>query len=194
MRFQGIAEQLGKTGLCVWPAFLSPALLVAVRSDLQGIQENHEFHRAGTGKGSSKSGGDGVRRDETFWLERAASNPVQSQLWGLLDQLKQALNRTLFLGITDFEGHYAAYPAGGFYKRHLDTFRQDDARIVSFVLYLNEAWIPAQGGQLRVYSADEFTDVQPDGGTLACFLSRESEHEVLPCYATRLSFTGWFKV
>jgi SM-20-related protein len=35
--------------------------------------------------------------------------------------------------------------------------------------------------------------VQPEGGTLACFLSADFEHEVLPAARPRLSLTGWFR-
>jgi SM-20-related protein len=47
---------------------------------------------------------------------------------------------------------------------------------------------------LRVYDATSHTDVSPVGGTLACFLSRESEHEVLESHGERFSVAGWFKV
>ncbi len=118
-------------------------------------------------------------------------------LWRRFDLLKAAFNRTLFLGLTDFEGHYAAYPEGGFYERHKDGFRRDSARVVSFVLYLNRDWKPADGGRLRVYTkgqsgGESHVDVDPIGGTMVCFLSGESEHEVLLNHRPRFSLTGWF--
>jgi len=67
-------------------------------------------------------------------------------------------------------------------------------RMVSAVIYLNEAWLPEDGGQLRMYLGDERVhDVQPTGGCLVVFLSGEVPHEVLPAQRERLSLTGWFR-
>ena len=114
-------------------------------------------------------------------------------LWIQLDSLKQALNRTLFLGLVAFEGHYALYERGGFYVKHRDSFAQDDARVVSLILYLNSDWKAADGGKLRIYRSDSWVDVEPVGGTLVCFFSQESEHQVLRSHASRISLAGWFK-
>lgn len=192
MPFHLIAERLGAHGLCVWPNFLTAASLKVTRNDLGRLQRSGAFARASTGQGEGRAI-QPLRRDDTFWLNRESSNAVQAKLWEKLDSLKAALNRRLFLGLNHFEGHYASYPAGGFYRRHRDAFRQDDARIVSLVLYLNQDWVPAHGGRLRVYEKNSHTDIDPVGGTLVCFLSRETEHEVLESHAPRLSFTGWFK-
>ena len=96
--------------------------------------------------------------------------------------------------MNDFEGHYTFYPEGGFYARHLDRFHKDNGRVVSFILYLNSSWQPEHGGYLRIYSSDNsYQDVPPKAGTLVCFLSAEVEHEVLPSFSPRYSFTGWFR-
>jgi SM-20-related protein len=52
---------------------------------------------------------------------------------------------------------------------------------------------PARG-ELRIYDGDAHTDVDPIGGTMACFLSRVSEHEVMESHTERFSLAGWFKV
>jgi SM-20-related protein len=111
-----------------------------------------------------------------------------------MESLRQALNRDLFLGLEDFESHFALYPPGAFYVRHLDRFRDNDRRTVSTVLYLNEGWLPQHGGQLRMYLKDGVEhDVQPVGGSLVVFLSGDVPHEVLPASRERLSLTGWFR-
>lgn len=46
---------------------------------------------------------------------------------------------------------FCPVPTGAFYRRHLDRFRDDDRRMVSAVLYLNEDWQPQDGGQLRMF-------------------------------------------
>lgn len=197
MDVEEIAAQLGAGGLCVCSAFLTPALAQALKADLDGLYTAGGFVSAGTGQGAGRVLDSNVRRDEIHWLEVAGASPAQLQLWERVDALRQAFNRQLFLGITAFEGHYAAYPPEGFYKRHLDCFHNDDARVVSVIIYLNQDWQPAHGGHLRIHGGGEHgsasVDVAPVGGTLVCFLSREKEHEVLVSHAARFSVVGWFK-
>jgi len=189
-----LVEAIDKCGLGIWPNFLSPETLLETRKDFDLLKASGQFRRAGVGHGQGGTIENEVRRDEIYWLNRGDSSPIQTKLWERLDQIKQNLNRTIFLGIREFEGHYAAYAPGGFYRRHLDAFQDNTSRVVSFVLYLNLDWKPEDGGQLKVYGPDEsHTMIDPIGGTLVCFLSGESEHEVLPSKAYRASFTGWFK-
>lgn len=198
MTSKAIAGRLAETGLCVFPNFLSARRLLSAADDLDRIRAGGQFHDAGIGRRKNLSLDARIRNDSTFWLEREQQNPIQAVLWRKLDLLKSAINRSLFLGLDDFEGHYAVYREGGFYGRHKDCFRGDSGRIISFVLYLNRAWKPADGGRLRVYAAglggaESHTDVDPVGGTMVCFLSGESEHEVLLSHRERFSFSGWFK-
>ena len=111
-----------------------------------------------------------------------------------MDSLREAMNRGLYLGLEDFESHFALYPPGAFYLKHVDRFRDDDRRMVSAVIYLNDDWLPEHGGQLRMYLAEDVEhDVVPIGGCLVVFLSGEVPHEVLPATRERLSLTGWFR-
>jgi len=193
MDHESIAHQLGKNGRCIYPNFISPELAHDLREDLNQIRISGEFKQGGVGQGKDHSVRNQVRRDEIFWLNEGTVNPVQQLLWNQLALLKQAFNRTLYLGLTKFEGHYASYPNSGFYKRHLDCFQRDDARMVSIILYLNHNWKAADGGRLRIYENGSHVDIDPIDGTLVCFLSRELEHEVLLSHAARNSFVGWFK-
>jgi SM-20-related protein len=188
-----IAQLLADTGICVCPDFLSPSSLNEIRTDLDTIHAQGDFQRASVGQNDARAVQELVRWDQTHWLDRQTSNPVQFSLWEKLDLLQQSLNRTLFLGLREFEGHYAIYPEGGFYKKHFDSFQQNNDRMVSVVIYLNHDWQEKDGGQLRMYSKDSHVDICPIGGTLVCFMSQESEHEVLLSHASRYSFTGWFK-
>ncbi|MGZ3693944.1 MAG: 2OG-Fe(II) oxygenase [Bdellovibrionota bacterium] len=184
--------ELKTTGLGSWPNFLSPNLLSTICGDFERNKDDGNFVRAETGQGAGRSLQD-LRRDETHWLSREEQNPAQAELWGKIDSLQTALNRSFFLGIQEFEGHYASYPAGGFYRRHRDSFAHDNSRIVSLVIYLNQAWQESDGGRLRVYDEASFTDIDPVGGNMVCFFSRESEHEVLESFSGRSSIAGWFK-
>jgi uncharacterized membrane protein len=72
--------------------------------------------------------------------------------------------------------------------------RDDDARVLSCVLYLNIGWSAQDGGTLRIHLDDgQRYDVLPIGGTLVCFLSERFEHEVLPAKRDRVALTGWFR-
>jgi Rps23 Pro-64 3,4-dihydroxylase Tpa1-like proline 4-hydroxylase len=77
-----------------------------------------------------------VRGDRIHWLEQGQS--AAGDVWlQQLEGLRLQLNQGLFLGLEDFEGHYALYPPGSFYQKHLDRFHDDDRRSISVVLYLN---------------------------------------------------------
>ncbi|MCY1445896.1 2OG-Fe(II) oxygenase superfamily protein [compost metagenome] len=145
------------------------------------------------GRGPSSEIREGIRGDHIQWIEPGQAEVCDSYL-GLMDSLREALNRGLFLGLEDFESHFAMYPPGAFYLKHVDRFRDDDRRMVSAVVYLNESWLPEHGGQLRMYlDEDAQYDVDPVGGCLVVFLSGEVPHEVLPANRERLSLTGWFR-
>ncbi len=86
------------------------------------------------------------------------------------------------------------YPPGASYARHFDRLQGSDLRAISAALYLNDAWTPEDGGQLRMYlGGGRSEDVSPQGGRLVAFLSDRFEHEVLPARRERMSFTGWFR-
>jgi SM-20-related protein len=191
-----IAAELGETGISICERFFSPAAVLAARLDMTEIMAEGRFHRAGVGHGQGFEIRDSVRRDEICWLNRDNSSLAQESIWTEFDTLKTAFNQTLYLGLNQFEGHYANYESGGFYQRHLDSFAdsnlEEDSRMISLIVYLNENWQPQDGGELRLYSENSHIDVAPTGGTLVCFMSREFEHEVLKSHARRVSFAGWF--
>ncbi len=148
---------------------------------------------AGVGRGQGLAVREGIRGDSIQWLEHGQSAPSDGYLQAM-DELRSALNQAFYLGLEDFECHFACYPPGAFYQKHLDRFRDDDRRTVTAVYYLNEAWQTEHGGALRLYLADDTElDVLPSAGTLVLFISAELPHEVLPATRERLSLTGWFR-
>ena len=98
------------------------------------------------------------------------------------------------LALVDCESHYAVYRPGAGYARHLDCLRGNDARVISAVFYLNDDWLDADGGALRLYLADGSTrDTYPRAGSLLLFLSARFEHEVLPASRDRMSIACWMR-
>jgi SM-20-related protein len=192
-----IADAIADPGWCVTPGFLSPEEVSALRVETEALGAQGAFRPAGIGRGQGLAVNPGVRSDQIHWLDPEPSGPAIRGYLTRLDALRQTLNRELFLGLADFEGHLAVYAPGSFYRRHLDQFHGVERRVLSCILYLNTGWQPADGGALRIYvdSADpeRFAEIEPQGGTLVTFLSARFEHEVMPAQRKRLSLTGWFR-
>ena len=114
-----------------------------------------------------------------------------------LERLRLAINEVTRLGLFEFEGHFAVYPPGSYYRKHHDQFRDVGTREVSCVLYLNPHWDAAWGGALRLFlgegGAEPHVDIVPSGGKLVTFLTREFYHEVCTTHRDRYSLTGWFR-
>lgn len=188
-----IVDDLATRGWSQQDIFLPESLTRELAQECRKRAALGELEPAGVGRGIAQEVREGIRGDRIQWLEPGQAECCD-QYMELMDSLRLALNRGLFLGLEDFESHFAQYPPGAFYLRHVDRFRDDDKRMVSAVLYLNDAWLPEHGGQLRMYlKNDVVRDVQPVGGCLVVFLSGEVPHEVLPATRDRLSLTGWFR-
>lgn len=190
---QHLVDDIAEQGWSVQNIFLPDELTVALAGECRARSAAGELAAASVGRGAGQAVREGIRGDHIQWLEAGQSEACDRYL-ALMDDLRQALNRELFLGLEDFECHFALYPPGAFYQKHLDRFRDDDRRTVSAVLYLNEGWLPGHGGALRMYLADGAErDLPPLGGSLVLFLSGNFPHEVLPANRERLSLTGWFR-
>lgn len=188
-----IVDDLAACGWSQQNIFLPEALTLELAAECRRRAAEGELAPAAVGRGPTQEVREGIRGDHIQWLEPGQAEPCDRYL-AVMDSLREALNRGLFLGLEDFESHFALYPPGAFYRRHVDRFRDDDRRTVSAVIYLNQDWEPEQGGQLRMFLAQDVEhDVLPVGGCLVVFLSGELPHEVLPATRDRLSVTGWFR-
>jgi SM-20-related protein len=139
-----------------------------------------------------------IRGDHVMWLQTDAASVEQIIYLAKLELLRLALNQRFFLGLFEFEGHFAIYPEGAFYKAHLDRHEGTNDRIVTTILYLNPNWQPGDGGELKLWTTVEgkagaFILIEPRMGTLVCFMAGDFWHEVLPAKKTRMSITGWFR-
>ncbi|MBU0808655.1 MAG: 2OG-Fe(II) oxygenase [Gammaproteobacteria bacterium] len=192
-RVARIIDDLAERGWSLQTHFIAPTLTLELAEECRKRAAAGLLVRAGVGRSALAVINEGLRGDHIQWLE-AGQNPACDQYLALMDGLRQALNQALYLGLEDFESHFALYPPGAYYKRHLDRFRDDDRRAVSVVFYLNEQWQAEQGGELRLHLADgSHHDVLPVAGSLLVFLSAEMPHEVLPATRERLSLTGWLR-
>lgn len=195
-----VLDGLAERGFVVIPGFLRPEEFRELRRDCLQRWSEGEFRRAGVGLRGTPVIREDIRQDLVDWLEEPRLTPAQRHWWDRVERLRQRCNQQLFLGLDGYEAHFAVYPPGGFYKPHLDRHRGSPWRVVTLLLYLNEDWQPADGGQLRLYTtpgADgpegPFVDMVPHGNTLVAFLSADFWHEVLPAGRERMSLTGWLR-
>lgn len=186
---QGILEQ----GFAVVDDFLDEELLCGLRRNLCIHIANEDLQLAGIGKDIDFQKDREVRRDQVFWLSEKPENDFEDAFLRRIRNFIDYLNRTCFTALNSFEFHYALYPPGAFYKRHLDQFRHDDSRRFSLICYLNDRWSSTDGGELLLYLPDKELKIQPLGGRLVCFESDKIEHEVLVTQRERMSITGWLK-
>ena len=178
--------------------FFSVEEMQGLRHALMQKYEEDRFKKSAIGNQANEKIIDAVRGDFILWLDEANAEGAERVFFDKLQDFTQYLNRTCFMGIAKQEFHYAVYPEGTFYKRHLDTFMNDSSRKLSVVCYLNgEDWKPEYGGELTLYFNEDgletSKDVYPLQGRLVVFESQVLEHEVKPVKRERLSITGWLK-
>lgn len=184
----GIVEK----GYAVVDNLLSDIALQSIAARFEELQQEDEFAKAGIGKQVNFTIDKVVRGDFIRWIDPSDEQAPVFKLYEYINELVQNLNRTCFLGIKDYETHYAFYPEGRGYQMHRDRFKNNPHRIVSFVFYLNENWQEGDGGELVLYNEEKeaIETISPKANRLAVFLS-ETLHEVKNCNNERRSITGW---
>lgn len=190
MNQENFIFSLIKNGWYCCDAFLNPALCQNLIQDLHSLP----LRSAKIGRGRNEQSISSIRNDSIFWLDDSGNSEAQKNYVKEMNQLMAIINKELYLGLKQFEGHFARYEPSGFYKKHLDQFSDNKERIISIITYLNT---PNAGGELRLYSRDNpeliEIDIKPKAGSLVCFLSNQIYHEVLPTTSERLSIAGWFR-
>jgi SM-20-related protein len=180
-------------GIAIEDEFLSPPQIRSLRDCVHLRRSRGDFTAARIGGERSLQRREEIRGDSTCWIA-APLLPAEQVLLEELERLRLELNRRARLGLIELELHYAWYPPGAGYARHVDQPQGRAQRQVSLVLYLNEVWTAAAGGELRIFDAgDGYRDIAPMAGRLACFLTPGREHAVLPTRRDRLSISGWFR-
>lgn len=175
--------------------FLAQEVTEALYKEGTALWNLGDFRSAKIGKGNEEQLRSEIRSDKIHWLNPLELSENQQIYFDKIDELRLAVNQTFYYGLQEFEAHFAVYPEGSFYKKHLDQFAKNPNRYVTCLLYLNKDWKPKHGGQLRVYlpDSDNYFDVEPTFGKFVCFLSASLYHEVIPSNRERFSLTGWLR-
>ncbi|WP_445456612.1 2OG-Fe(II) oxygenase [Flavobacterium sp. HNIBRBA15423] len=192
--YEKVIQDLLKQQYSVVDHFFSMEEVENLRNSLLQKHDENEFKKAAIGNQFNEQIIKTIRGDFISWIDETQKNEQESVFFDKIEHFTNYLNRTCFLGIQEREFHYALYPIGTFYKRHLDTFQNDDSRKLSIVCYLNsEDWQEEYGGELTIYKEEETINIFPLKGRMVVFESQILEHEVKPVQRERLSITGWLK-
>ena len=190
-----IVDQISQSGYVIIDDFIDADLVKSLAQHAQSLKQMGTMKKATTGLNRNQH--QEFRGDFIHWIEASEASPEEQTYLALMNELKDAINQAFFLGLFELESHFATYPAGAGYQKHLDQFVGTEDRKITCILYLNEDWQETDGGQLRMYlsptETKEFIDISPQGGRLVVFVSSDFLHEVLPAKRERISITGWLR-
>jgi SM-20-related protein len=194
-------------GYAIIDNFLSAQEVLNLSTTLLAFYEKGKFKKAGIGNQTQLQIVSEIRGDYICWLEKDTLQICNDLYFNKIDQVMDYLNSTCYLGITEIEAHFAVFPQGTHYRRHLDRFQNSDnknsgntsndkSRKLSIICYLNPIWETENGGELAMYLPDidgceQIVKILPQGGRFICFESHKIPHEVLIAHKDRYSLTGW---
>lgn len=191
-----IISALNRQGWSVTDTSVPPAWCAELRAQAERLWAAGAFESGEFGLDQANGRQPEVRGDAICWV------PPGSDLAGLaffewMAAFRGVLNARFNLGVRSQEFHFARYPEGRGYRKHLDQHRGRNFRKISVVLYLNPGWDSARGGELCLYQPTdpeiEIARFAPLNARLAVFMSGLMPHAVLPCKDTRWSVTGWLR-
>ncbi len=164
-----LIDAIATHGYYILDDFLSEEEVVQLRDC---IPDN--WKKARIGRNEEVSRKESIRSDKIQWLKPEMGSPIASYL-DKMEEVRQAANRYLYLGLFEYEAHFAKYEKGDFYKKHLDSFKGNENRRLTTVFYLNETWNEQDAGELVVYDLKDnlVTTIPPRGGRLVVFLSEQ---------------------
>ncbi|HCG7674711.1 TPA: 2OG-Fe(II) oxygenase [Vibrio parahaemolyticus] len=185
-----LIDALATDGYYIWDDFLSEDEVTQLRDC---IPDN--WKKARIGRNDDVTRIESIRSDKIQWLKPVMGQPIANYL-SKMEEIRQEVNRHFFLGLFEYEAHFAKYEKGDFYQKHLDCFKGNENRRLTTVFYMNESWSEEDAGELVVYDLNdkEIATIPPRGGRLLVFLSEQFPHEVLPTNAQRFSIAGWFRI
>lgn len=195
-----ITEAIDKVGYIVINNALPDKLIDELYQRITSLNST-ELQDAKIGSNSSSKLIKKIRNDKTCWLD--GKHETDHKYLSLMENLRLLLNRCLFMGLFEYECHYAVYQPGSYYKKHSDVLgtttesNPNKNRILSSVLYLNKNWNNNDGGELILYNKKDDSKQEilyPENNNLVLFLSEQFPHEVNTTKQVRYSITGWFRV
>ncbi|MDN3596047.1 2OG-Fe(II) oxygenase [Zunongwangia endophytica] len=195
-QYEQIIDDLLEKQYSIIDDFFDTEEINQLRRALLAKYEEDQFKKSAIGNRINELIEKAIRGDFILWMNEAEAGETENIFFRKITNLVYYLNRTCFMGILHKEFHYAVYPKGTFYKRHLDTFQNDSRRKLSIVSYLNDdSWENANGGELVIYKEDGSEEIiYPLPGRMVIFESQVLEHEVKEVKnSERLSITGWLK-
>jgi SM-20-related protein len=192
-----MADALVDPGYIVLDSVLIPEVVQALALHLDSIEQG--MASAGVGRGQDFHQNQHIRGDRIRWL--SDQSPVEKTFLDWMEKCRIGLNQRLYLGLMDYECHFAVYPAGSCYQKHLDVFRDSSesnrpVRKISTVFYLNQDWKPEDGGALVLYDETGqiiLESIAPECGRMLVFLSEKFPHEVNVAHQKRRSIAGWIR-
>ncbi|WP_298623744.1 2OG-Fe(II) oxygenase [uncultured Legionella sp.] len=189
-----ISHHLCTQGFHIIDGFLDVEHYQALIARSQLMHEEGLFRSAKIGMKVQAHQNNAIRTDEICWIEEETTDASIHAFLKQTNALANILNRNLFLGLAEFETHFAVYKPGAYYKKHIDQFASKKTRKISCVYYLNEHWQEEFGGALNLYTTEDqlLQKVYPKSNRFICFNS-ELPHEVCLTHQTRYSITGWMK-
>lgn len=192
--FNQLIDGIADSGYYVLDEFLTKHTYHALQAELNTQYQQGNFLQARVGNIREAAHHPTIRGDRIAWIDAQDIQPATKTYISLIQALMLRLNAAFYLSLKTYELHYAVYPPGSFYKKHVDQFHQTRDRKISCVYYLNDNWQAAHAGELVLYGKSEqiLTTVAPIGNRLICFNST-LPHEVLKTHALRYSVTGWLK-
>ncbi|EKO3806883.1 2OG-Fe(II) oxygenase [Vibrio harveyi] len=185
-----LIDALSTHGYYIWDDFISQEEVAELRDCIPD-----HWKKARIGRNDDVTRIETIRSDKIQWLKRDMGAPVASFL-DKMEEIRLEANRHFFLGLFEYEAHFAKYEKGDFYQKHLDCFKGNENRRLTTVFYMNESWSEEDAGELVVYDLNDnkIATIPPRSGRLFVFLSEQFPHEVLPTNAERFSIAGWFRI
>jgi SM-20-related protein len=184
-------DALAGPGYVEIPNYAGAQTVLGLRSARDQRQRLGQFRPAAVGGGINRSARPNVRGDSIAWVDHPVGE-VETSFFARLEQLRVASNRSLMAGLESLEMHFASFPSGSGYARHIDQSPMGVDRVLSVIYYLNPDWQLGDGGELAIDTTDGTVLIKPIADTLVVFLSEKFAHQVLPAVRERHSMAGWF--
>lgn len=105
----GLLDDLAENGWAIVRQALPADLTLELAQECRQRSNIGVLQPAGVGHGSGHGVQESVRGDYIQWLEPNQSAACDRYL-DMLEDLRNQLNRAFYLGLVDYEGHFALYP------------------------------------------------------------------------------------